>query len=161
MGDIKIGQQVQKSATVIGLVALPAFGGQVVSELAKDAIGADLPDMVYDAAGGTLVAAAELGALYAIKGKATAMQALPFAAAGAAMCALLPALDGMVGSAVAKLTGTSSTPKALSGAKAATVKSIGSSRIAGGIGGWASDVGGVPGGLTDSLNNPAGGVFTY
>lgn len=94
-------QKATQAVTVIGLVAVPAFGGQFVSAAAKAkvtklrnaAAGSRAVEFFVDLGGGVLAQALPLGLAAAIGMKGSVLRALPFTLAGVVMGALLPIVD--------------------------------------------------------------------
>lgn len=107
------GKTIAKGFVAAGLVAAPAFGGQLVSAGAKAAFpslasataGSRIAEFFADLGGGAVVGALEVGLAVLISGKASASRVLPFAIGGAVIGAALPVADDLVDSAVSKMFG--------------------------------------------------------
>lgn len=117
--DDSIGRSLMKGGVVLGLVAVPAFGGQVLSAVAKakvDMIG-DLADsaigeILVDGVASAAIGAVELGVAGLMGGKKGMIKALPFALGGVFMSALLPALDRGIDAVIGDALGDDDPPPA-------------------------------------------------
>ena len=108
--NMDLGTTVGSGLVAAGLVAVPAFGGQVVSGLLQamfDEVAAfaldDFGQAVVDLGGGLIVGAIEVGIASAIGGKRLAAQTAPFAVAGAVLGAAVPLMDKAAKSIVSSL----------------------------------------------------------
>lgn len=106
-------QKATQALTVLGLVALPAYGGQLASAAAKakidslrsKAAGSMFVEFLVDLGGGLLVGALELGAAAMLGSKGAVMRVLPYAGGGAILGATLPVFDRVVDKFVKHLVG--------------------------------------------------------
>jgi len=107
------GRTIAKGLVAAGLVAGPAFGGQLVSAGAKAAFpslanataGSRVAEFFADLGGGAVVGALEVGIAMLISGKGSVSRVLPFAIGGAVIGAALPVADDLVDSAVSEMFG--------------------------------------------------------
>ena len=111
-----IGTSLMKGGVVLGLVAVPAFGGQVLSAVAKakiDMVGdlaeSALGEILVDGVASAAIAGVELGIAAAMGGKKGFGKTLPFALGGVLMSALLPALDRGIDAVVGDAFGDDNT----------------------------------------------------
>lgn len=151
---MKIASAAKQTVGTLAAVAVPAFGGQLVSAVAKakaPGLVGGLPDIAVDAGGGVIASALTLGVAYALGGKAAAMRAIPFVGAGLIMGVALPKVDDVIDGAVKAAVGAGGAAPAALPAAGANAKPGGFRVVPGGALGatlpGGSELGGtLPGG---------------
>jgi hypothetical protein len=102
-----------QTITVLGLVGVPAFGGQFASAAAKaklvslrnQAAGSRFVEFLVDLGGGVSIGLPVLGVAALVGSKGASLRALPFVCAGIVACGLLPLVDSGVDGWVRHLIG--------------------------------------------------------